>query len=322
MRRENSQPLPLNTAYHCGRRPRDMAHSRGQNRGPAVCVKYADQCSRRSPGAFIAERRPGPAAPSGWRPRGDTPTGLRGRCRRAVARRRGDQLLAATVLLGASAGAPRCAGRAAPRRCTAQAGGVRRGAPVQAGDPRRAAPRCEVTTTGDAPRRSVAPPAARRADRRRQEPAIGRRRTREPRAHPAGRRPCERRAPGSEIGLAGRPPCRQAPGVGRTAWATVMATARATAGAAALAAGVADGRRPRRGPRRGYTHAVTWATGGAIPGADKGSTAGYMGSPGEYPGVLLVRSTAVHTMMLRSTGSRIDPASRLFLAGFLGMMSS
>jgi hypothetical protein len=258
MRRENSQPLPLNTAYHCGRRPRDMAHSRGQNRGPAVCVKYADQCSRRSPGAFIAERRPGPAAPSGWRPRGDTPTGLRGRCRRAVARRRGDQLLAATVLLGASAGAPRCAGRAAPPQCTAQADGVRRGAPVQAGDPRRAAPRCEVTTTHDASRRSVAPPVVRRADRRLRSPRRSSLHTRA--AGPTGRQATVRTAGNRQRDRARRaPPCRQAPGVGRTAWATVMATGRATAGAA-VRRPVCKRLSPTECLRSGYTRAATRAT--------------------------------------------------------------
>jgi hypothetical protein len=47
-----------------------------------------------------------------------------------------------------------------------------------------------------------------------------------------------------------------------------------------------------------------------------------MSSPSEYPGIVLVGSTAVHTKMLRSTGSWIDPAIRLFFAGYLGMMSS
>lgn len=237
--RVSSDQWPPNTVDCCNRRCRGTAYSRLPDSGIQTCAPSTRRIAADTLGRTRRGSNPGNherAAPSGWRPPGDAPVGARRLL--PPGQSSGDAVPAGRATArrhraaGCLPGSARCAGRAAPRRCMAQAGGVRRGAPVQTGDPRRAAPRCEVTTTGDAPRRSVAPPAARRADRRRQGPRRSSLHTRA--AGPTGRQATVRTAGNRQRDRARRaPPCRQAPGVGRTAWATVMATTRATAGAAA-----------------------------------------------------------------------------------------
>jgi len=275
-----------------------------------VCVKYADQCSRRSVGAFIAERRPGPREQRRRAAGGRAVIPRPGSAPLPPRRWRGD-----VVPINRSPppccwvpprrSARRTTGGATDLRdasrvvVTSQRGAVRRGSPACTGAPRRTPPACAVLRS---PPWSSPP--------------------REPRVHPPGRRPCERRAPGSEIGLAGRPPCRQAPGVGRTAWAMVMTTARATACPHRWRP---LWRRPSttKGLRGGYTCAATRVTARAplwaLIGASRRAT---WRARAEHTAIALARSTAVYTMRLRFMAVRVALALRLYFAGFLGMMSS